>query len=139
LCWKIRRRESGGEKNNMKNNLPPLLLAYVGDAVFELYIRQKLVTAQVLPISQLHKKATGIVRAGGQESILRQIEPHLTEEETDIVRRGRNTKGRVPKNADMATYRRATGFEALLGWLYLNGSQERLHQLLALIEAGEEK
>ncbi|MBS3887522.1 MAG: Mini-ribonuclease 3 [Dethiobacter sp.] len=122
----------------MKNNLPPLLLAYVGDAVFELYVRQKLVTDGVLPISRLHKKATEIVRAGGQDSILRQIEPHLTEEEADIVRRGRNTKGRVPKNADMAAYRRATGFEALLGWLYLHGAQERLHQLFALIQAGEE-
>ena len=123
----------------MKNNLPPLLLAYVGDAVFELYVRQKLVTDKVLPISRLHQKATGIVRAGGQDNILRQIEPYLTEEEADIVRRGRNTKGRVPKNADMAAYRRATGFEALLGWLYLNGSQERLSELFALIEAGEEE
>ncbi|MBS3898585.1 MAG: Mini-ribonuclease 3 [Dethiobacter sp.] len=123
----------------MKNNLPPLLLAYVGDAVFELFVRQKLVNDRVLPVNQLHKKATGIVRAGGQDTILRQLEPYLTEEEADIVRRGRNTKGRVPKNADMAAYRRATGFEALLGWLYLNGSQERLSQLFALIEAGEEE
>ncbi|MBT9168206.1 MAG: Mini-ribonuclease 3 [Syntrophomonadaceae bacterium] len=123
----------------MKNNLPPLLLAYVGDAVFELYVRQKLINNKVLPINRLHKKATEIVRAGGQEAILRQIELHLTEEEADVVRRGRNTKGRVPKNADMAAYRRATGFEALLGWLYLNGSQERLSQLFALIKVGEEE
>ncbi|MBT9139971.1 MAG: Mini-ribonuclease 3 [Dehalococcoidia bacterium] len=123
----------------MKDNLPPLLLAYVGDAVFELYVRQKLINDKVLPINRLHKKATEIVRAGGQDAILRQIELHLTEEEADIVRRGRNTKGRVPKNADMATYRRATGFEALLGWLYLNGSQERLSQLFALVKAGEEE
>lgn len=121
----------------MKDNLPPLLLAYVGDAVFELYVRQKLINDKVLPINRLHKKATEIVRAGGQDAILRQIELHLTEEEADIVRRGRNTKGRVPKNADMAAYRRATGFEALLGWLYLNGSQERLSQLFALVKEGE--
>lgn len=123
----------------MRNDLPPLLLAYLGDAVFELYVRQKMLNNRVLPINRLHKKVTEIVRAGGQDAILRQIEPHLTEEEADIVRRGRNTKGRVPKNADMAVYRRATGFEALLGWLYLHGSQERLSQLFAMIETGEEE
>lgn len=122
----------------MKNNLPPLLLAYVGDAVFELYVRQNQATGKVLPVRQLHKKVTEIVRACGQSHILRQIEPYLTEEEADIVRRGRNTKGRVPKNADMATYRRATGFEALLGWLYLGGQQERLCQLLAVVKEEEE-
>jgi ribonuclease-3 family protein len=122
----------------MKNNVPPVHLAYVGDAVFELYVREKLVSDKAIPIHQLHKKATRVVRAGGQDKALRQIEPLLTEEEADIVRRGRNTKGRVPKNADMASYRRATGFEALLGWLYINGAQERLRQLLDGIELGEE-
>lgn len=122
----------------MKNELPPLLLAYVGDAVFELYVRQKLV-AKRLPIQHLHKAATRIVRAGGQEQALRIIEPHLREEEADVVRRGRNTKGRVPKNAEMAAYRRATGFEALLGWLHINNRAERLEELLAFLQIGEEE
>lgn len=123
----------------MNSQLPPLFLAYVGDAVFELYVRRKLVGEKAQPIRQLHRKATKIVRAGGQDHILRQIEPLLTEEEADIVRKGRNTKSRVPKNADMAAYRRATGFEALLGWLYLNGRQERLNELLDGVELGEEE
>jgi ribonuclease-3 family protein len=120
-------------------NVSPLLLAYLGDAVFELYVRHMLVTDQARPIRQLHRKATRIVRAGGQDKALRQIESLLTEEEADIVRRGRNTKSRVPKNADMAAYRRATGFEALLGWLYITDKQERINQLLSGIEFGEEE
>ena len=122
----------------MNSNLSPLMLAYVGDAVFDLYVRQKLARQKAMPVRQLHRQATQIVRADGQDAALRQMEPHLTEEEAEIVRRGRNTKSRVPKNADMATYRRATGFEALLGWLYLNGENERLNQLLDVIEMGEE-
>ena len=122
----------------MNSNLSPLMLAYVGDAVFDLYVRQKLARQKAMPVRQLHRQATQIVRADGQDAALRQMEPHLTEEEAEIVRRGRNTKSRVPKNADMATYRRATGFEALLGWLYLNGENERLNELLDVIDMGEE-
>ncbi|MCR3921102.1 MAG: Mini-ribonuclease 3 [Firmicutes bacterium] len=117
----------------------PILLAYVGDAVFELYVRQKIVSEKALPIRQVHKKTTRLVRASGQDVALRALESHLTEEETDVVRRGRNTKSRVPKNADMSVYRRATGFEALLGWLYLHKKIERLDQLLDMIEIGEEE
>lgn len=122
----------------MNTNFSPLMLAYVGDAVFDLYVREKLAREKAMPVRQLHRRATAIVRADGQDAALRQMEPHLTEEEAEIVRRGRNTKSRVPKNADMAAYRRATGFEALLGWLYLNGENERLNCLLDLIEMGEE-
>jgi ribonuclease III family protein len=125
------------EKIMQGNNVPPLLLAYVGDAVFELYIRRLLVADKARPIRQLHRKATKIVRAGGQDNALRQIEPLLTPEEADIVRRGRNTKSRVPKSAEMAVYRRATGFEALLGWLYLNEHHERILQLLSGIDFEE--
>lgn len=123
----------------MKPDYPPLLLAYVGDAVFELHVRRRLVEAKTLPIHQLHKKTVRIVKAIGQDTALRTIEPHLTEEEADIVRRGRNTKGRIPKNADMAAYRRATGFEALLGWLYLHEEKDRLKELLHMIAIGEEE
>ncbi|EEG76889.1 Mini-ribonuclease 3 [Dethiobacter alkaliphilus] len=122
----------------MNSNLSPLMLAYVGDAVFELFVRQKLSRQKALPVRQLHRRATRLVRAEGQDAALGQIEPLLSEEEAEIVRRGRNTKSRVPKNADMAAYRRATGFEALLGWLYLNGEHHRLEELLDAIEMGEE-
>ncbi|MCW3491061.1 Mini-ribonuclease 3 [Dethiobacter alkaliphilus] len=122
----------------MNSNLSPLMLAYVGDAVYELFVRQKLSRQKALPVRQLHRRATRLVRAEGQDAALGQIEPLLSEEEAEIVRRGRNTKSRVPKNADMAAYRRATGFEALLGWLYLNGEHHRLEELLDAIEMGEE-
>lgn len=123
----------------MKNSVPPLLLAYVGDAVYELYIRRKLVLKEVLPIQQTHRKAVRLSRAAGQDRVLRTIEPVLTPDEAEIVRRGRNTKSRVPKSADMAEYRRATGLEALLGWLYLNGDHGRISELLDMIEFGEEE
>lgn len=117
--------------------LPPLLLAYVGDAVFELYIRKKLVLSGARPLYQLHREAVRHVEAHGQSRILGIIEPHLAPLELDIVRRGRNTNNRVPKHVSMAAYRRATGLEALFGWLYLKGDTERLQSLFDLIDLGE--
>ncbi|HHX73387.1 MAG TPA: Mini-ribonuclease 3 [Firmicutes bacterium] len=119
-------------------HISPLLLAYVGDAVFDLYVRAKLVRSLRLPVQDVHKKATQYVRAAGQDAALHLLESQLTETEADIVRRGRNTKSRVPKNAGPAVYRRATGFEALLGWLYLTGQKARLEELLAQLTIGEE-
>lgn len=119
-------------------NYPLLLLAYVGDAVFEVYVRTKLVRKEIVPIAQMHKKATRFVRASGQDGLLRTLEPYLTEKEADIVRRGRNTKSRVPKNADLSAYRRATGFEALMGWLHLTKQTERLEELLDKLNIGGE-
>ncbi|NLN07292.1 MAG: Mini-ribonuclease 3 [Firmicutes bacterium] len=116
----------------------PLLLAYVGDAVFDLYVRAKLVKTMQLPVQELHKKATHYVRAAGQDAALQRLQSQLTETEAEIVRRGRNTKSRVPKNTGPAAYRRATGFEALLGWLYLTGQKARLEELLAQLAIGEE-
>ncbi|HAA37551.1 MAG TPA: Mini-ribonuclease 3 [Firmicutes bacterium] len=124
---------------NYAESYSPLLLAYIGDAVFELYVRQKLATRQVLPRQQLHQQVTRIVRASGQAAALRQLEGHLSAEEAAVVRRGRNTKSHVPKNAEMSAYRHATGFEALLGWLYLSKQTERLYELLELIKIGEEE
>ncbi len=123
----------------MHEMLPPILLAYVGDAVYELYIRQWLVRQGAKPVSQLHRRATRFTSAAGQADILRRLEPLLTEEETAFVRRGRNTKSKVPKNADMAEYRMATGLEALVGWLYLSGAQKRLDELFSFIDVGEDK
>ncbi len=119
--------------------LPPVLLAYVGDAVFELLIRLNLIEQGTLPVRQLHRQATRLTRASGQSEALFRLEHTLTEEEADIVRRGRNTKTRVPKSAQMSAYRRATGLEALFGYLYLKGEHTRLHELIDIINAWEEE
>ena len=115
--------------------LPPVLLAYVGDAVFELLVRLNLLEHGAVPVRQLHRLATRYTRASGQAEALYRLEPVLSAEEADIVRRGRNIKTRVPKSAEMSAYRRATGLEALFGYLYLKGEHARLHELIAIIES----
>ena len=114
--------------------LSPLTLAFLGDAVFELLVREELVTQANAPVGRLHKKAVGIVCAGAQSDAVAVLEPLLSEEEADIYKRGRNTNGHhVPKNADPAAYRRATGLEALFGYLYLKGETMRIRELFAVI------
>lgn len=114
--------------------LPPLVLAYIGDAVYELYVRTGLIEAGLTKVNDLHRRAIKLVRAGFQAQFLQEIEGVLNEEELAIMRRGRNAKsGHVPKNADMIDYRYSTGFESLIGYLYLKGEQERLAELLAKV------
>jgi len=115
------------------NQLSPLALAYIGDAVFELYIRLRL-ASQIHTVQQLHEHAVRYVKAASQSEFLAVLQPHLTEEEERVMRRGRNAKGNVPRNANPLDYRRSTGFEALIGYLYLQGNTARLQQLLALLE-----
>lgn len=108
----------------------PLVLAYVGDAIYAAFVRTLLVSKGSMPVSKLHKNSILYVKAKAQAEILESIHPMLTEEEQTIVRRGRNTKSAtVPKNADMSDYRYATGFEALVGYLYLVGNIDRLMEL----------
>ncbi len=114
------------------NQLPPLTLAYIGDAVFELYIRLGLIE-QVHKVQTLHQHAINWVNASSQSKILKNIEPFLTNEERLIVKRGRNAKCKVPRNADMMDYRYSTGFEALIGHLYLERKTQRLNKLFSLI------
>lgn len=109
--------------------LSPLALAYVGDAVFELYIRTKL-AAYPAKMHVLHKNAVKYVQASSQAEIIQAWEPELTAEEKEVVRRGRNAKGGIPRHGDVAEYRYSTGMEALLGYLYLSGQKERLLELL---------
>ncbi|MDY4976205.1 MAG: ribonuclease III domain-containing protein [Clostridia bacterium] len=110
----------------------PLVLAYLGDAVYELYIRSHLVSQGNYPVNRLHKAAISYVKAEAQSAALSALEPELTEEELRIYKRGRNAKpGTVAKHADVKDYHRATGFEALVGYLYLDGQTERLGQVLA--------
>lgn len=113
------------------NEFSPLCFAYIGDAVYELYIRTMLAKDGNIPVSKLHKAATSYVKAKAQSLTVHSIEPFLTDEEIKIYKRGRNAKSPTSaKNADIVDYRHATGFEALLGYLYLKKDFERLEQVL---------
>ena len=108
--------------------LNPLQLALVGDGVYELFIRNSILSNNLeLNAHKMHVKAIGYVKAKSQSAIMHEIEDKLTENESYIFKRGRNAKSAtVPKNADVRDYRMATGFEALVGYLYLIGDTERL-------------
>lgn len=121
---------------NPLNSFSPLVLAYIGDAVFELYIRVLLLKQGSTKVTALHNTSVKYVRAGAQAEFLREIEPLLTGEERDVVRRGRNAKSaRTPKSADIQAYHYSTALEALIGYLYLLGRSDRLHYLLGRIAA----
>ncbi|WP_246428020.1 Mini-ribonuclease 3 [Paenibacillus phyllosphaerae] len=114
------------------NLLNPVVLAYMGDAVFELLVRQYLIAQPNHKPHHLHKQATQFVSAKAQRMLLEKWTPLLTEEEADVVRRGRNTKsGTPPKNANVADYRQATALECLVGFLYYGKRIDRLQELMA--------
>ena len=116
------------------NQISPVVLAYVGDAVFELALRSYLVREDRKALKDLHNKATQMARAESQACFLKSLLEHLTEEELAVVRRGRNAKSRsFPKRTKVTEYRMSTGLEALLGYLYLKGDLERLEELLSLV------
>ncbi|MCC3376672.1 Mini-ribonuclease 3 [Cohnella sp. REN36] len=120
--------------------LSPVVLAYVGDAVFEVYVRQRLIARHTRKPHELHRAATKYVSAAAQARLLARWQPLLTEEEADIAKRGRNAKsGQPPRNADPGDYRQATGLECLVGFLYYRGERERLEQLIALAFEDETK
>lgn len=111
----------------------PLTLAYIGDGVYELVIRTVLVQRGNRKASRLHEEASRLVKASAQSEILRRIEPHLTEEELSVYKRGRNAHSpTMAKHASMSDYRRATGFEALIGYLYLKEDLRRIVDLVSL-------
>lgn len=115
------------------NLLSPLTWAYVGDCVYELYIRTNLVNQTNLKPHKLHIETIKCVKAKAQARLLEEIQDKLTEEEKDIVRRGRNAESHhLPKNANVQEYRYATAFEALVGYLYLTKKTKRLKEILAL-------
>ncbi len=115
----------------------PLTLAYIGDAVFDLIVRSVLVNKGNTAVNNLHKKASAIVKAPTQAAIAAAIMDDLTEEEKDIFRRGRNSKPHTKaKNASTMEYLEATGFEAVVGFLYLTGDMDRV---LLLVKKGCEK
>jgi len=121
----------GGAEGRAVAQLSPLTLAYVGDTVYDLYIRTELVLETKATPNGLHKMASARVCAAAQAEAARRILPLLTEEELCIYKRGRNSHpGTQPKHAKLADYLAATGLEALIGYLYLTGQDERLHRLM---------
>ena len=116
------------------NMLSPLTWAYVGDCVYELYIRTKLINQTNLKPHKLHIETIKYVKAQAQAELLKSIYEKLTEEEKDIVRRGRNAENHhLPKNCDVQNYMYATAFEALIGYLYLTKKNQRIKEILGLI------
>ena len=111
--------------------MSPLTWAYIGDAVYELFIRNKLINETNLKPHKLHIEAIKYVKAKSQAEKLNEIYETLTDEEKDIVRRGRNTQNHhLPKNANVQEYMYSTAFEALIGYLYLTKQNERLKEIL---------
>ncbi|AEF93092.1 ribonuclease III [Desulfotomaculum nigrificans CO-1-SRB] len=122
-----------GKPTVKAEELPSLVLAYIGDAVYELAIRDFLVAQGLCKVNQLHRTAVKYVRAGAQARALFALEGKLSETEMAVVRRGRNAKsGTVPKGADVLEYRHATALEALIGYLYLQGQHQRLQEIIKL-------
>lgn len=112
----------------------PLALAFLGDSVFEMMVRERLLGLANRPAGQLHALAVAQVRAEAQAKAIQALLPYLTQEEERIYKRGRNAHtGHLPKNANRAQYQAATGLEALFGYLYLDGQDDRLHELFARI------
>ena len=109
----------------------PLTLAYIGDGIYEIVVRTVIVDEANRQVNKIHKAASNLVKAETQAKMIHLIMDDLTEEEVRIYKRGRNAKAVTrAKNASMSDYRTATGFEALMGWLYLTGQSERMMQLM---------
>ena len=111
--------------------LSPLALAFVGDGVYDLFVRERLVCEANRPVKKLNEEKVSIVRCSSQAKLVEKLMPILTEEELDVLKRGRNAHTQhIPKNATSADYHSATALEALLGYLYLAGRIERIRELL---------
>ena len=110
-----------------------LTLAYIGDAIFELKIREYLLTQNYSKVNDLHKHAIKYTSAANQAKIIDYLMPNLLDEEIEYYKRGRNSGGtHKPKNASLNDYRKATGFEALIGYLYLIKNEERLDEIITI-------
>ncbi len=118
---------------NFKHGSLPgsLELAYLGDSLYDLYVREHLI-ARGGKVRALHREAITLVCAHAQSEALARVADALTDDERDVVRRARNTRQSPPKNADPGEYHHATALEALIGWLYVTGQRERMNEILAL-------
>ncbi len=122
------------EKKISANALNGLSLAFIGDAVYEIMVREYLLRNGSMPVNKLHKMSVEMVRASFQAKVFDFLEPILSEEEKGILHRGRNASAtHVPKGANAIEYRKATGVESLFGWLYLDGKSQRARELFDLI------
>ena len=127
--------EKSNEEINMMN---PLIWAYIGDSIYEVYVKQNLINQTEYKPHQLHILTSKKVNAKVQAETLDKIEEYLTEEEKNIVRRGRNAKNyHIPKNASVEEYAKATAFEALIGYLYLIKKFDRLEDILEYTKSEE--
>ncbi|MDR1960784.1 MAG: Mini-ribonuclease 3 [Gracilibacteraceae bacterium] len=108
-----------------------LALAWLGDAVFELWVREQLLArGEAVKADDLHTRAVALVQAKSQAELIRRLEPLLTEEEARVYRLGRNTGGRHPRSTDVITYRHATALEALVGYWHVTGQRERMKEMM---------
>ncbi|MFR5602070.1 MAG: Mini-ribonuclease 3 [Lachnospiraceae bacterium] len=111
----------------------PLVLAYIGDGVYELLIRTRVINRGSMQVNKIHKKSASLVKAETQANLIKALEEELTEEELAVYKRGRNAKSfTTAKHATMIDYRMATGFEALVGYLYLTEQFTRMVHLISL-------
>ncbi len=125
-------------KDEIIRNYGSLSLAYVGDAVYEILVRKHILEKGITVNGQMHLAAKRYVSAAAQSELLTVISEHLTEDELGVIRRGRNAKVHShPKNADIAHYHNATGFEALWGYLHLADDQERINEIFNIIIQSE--
>ena len=120
---------------NLGDKVPPsqysaLTLAYVGDCVYELFVRTYLLKDLNLPVQRLHRMAIKLVNAKAQSDLYQKVKDKLSDEEIAVYKRGRNTNSHPPKNANLIDYKSATGMEALIGYLYLKGDSERILEIL---------
>lgn len=128
---------TSGELSHKASSYSPLALAYIGDGVYEMFIRTYVVNRGNMSVNKMHKASRELVRASSQASLYFLIEDMLTEEEDAVLRRGRNAKSvSTPKNGSVREYRHATGLEALIGYLYIEGKIDRIKEL---IDAGLDK
>lgn len=122
------------------NMLSPLNLAFIGDTVFDLFVREKLVCEANRPVNKLHNRAASMVKASAQAKAVERIRDRLTEQEQSVIRRGRNAHvNHKAKNMSEADYHLATGLEALFGYLYLKGETDRLNEIFEMITEEEEE
>ncbi|HWI54444.1 MAG TPA: ribonuclease III domain-containing protein [Desulfobacteria bacterium] len=113
--------------------MPALVLAYLGDAVYELHVRRYLISCGITKVNSLHKRAVKFVNASTQARVLHTISETLSETEMSVVKRGRNAKsGSVPKNTSISEYRHGTAFECLIGYLSLSGREDRIAEIFKI-------
>ena len=123
--------KSLGLKEVSPRQLSPLVLAYIGDSIFDLVVKTMIVTKGNTQVNKMNRVASSIVKAESQSKMIGYLEDKLTEEEESVYKRGRNAKSYTSaKNASISDYRRATGFEALMGWLYLTKQSDRMMELI---------